>query len=186
MHEDGFTADAAHELRTPVAVLKAHAGILSKFDGHAELLDEIGSLERLVNQLLDIAPVSTSCSSMRKKWRSLTSIATEVASHLAPAAIGARRSIEVVAPDEPVHIRGARDYLFRALRNLVENALRYTPEGTTVSIQIAADPPRLALSIRGPGCRRDSGMRSFVASGRAAAIRNSAAQAWDWISRPDP
>ena len=50
-----FIADAAHELRTPVAVLKAHAGILSKFEGHAELLDEISSLERLVNQLLDIA-----------------------------------------------------------------------------------------------------------------------------------
>ena len=50
-----FIADAAHELRTPVAVLKAHVAILSKFEGHAELVDEIGSLERLVNQLLDVA-----------------------------------------------------------------------------------------------------------------------------------
>ena len=149
-----FIADAAHELRTPVAVLKAHAGILSKFDGHAELLDEISSLERLVNQLLDIARLDV-LQLDAEKVADLTSIATEVASHLAPAAIGARRSIEVIAPDEPVHIRGARDYLFRAMRNLVENALRYTPEGTTVSIQIAADPPSVSVVDQGPGVPED-------------------------------
>ena len=50
-----FIADAAHELRTPVTVLKAHVAILPKFEGHAQLVDEIGSLQRLVNQLLDVA-----------------------------------------------------------------------------------------------------------------------------------
>lgn len=163
-----FIADAAHELRTPVAVLKAHAGILSKFEGHDELLDEIGSLERLVNQLLDIARLDV-LQLDAEKVADLTSIATEVASHLAPAAIGARRSIEVIAPDEPVHIHGARDYLFRALRNLVENALRYTPEGTTVSIQIAADPPSISVVDKGPGVpegQRYAIFRRFWQGGR--------------------
>jgi signal transduction histidine kinase len=163
-----FIADAAHELRTPVAVLKAHAGILSKFEGHDELLDEISSLERLVNQLLDIARLDV-LQLDAEKVADLTSIATEVASHLAPAAIGARRSIEVIAPDEPVHIHGARDYLFRALRNLVENALRYTPEGTTVSIQIAADPPSISVVDKGPGVpegQRHAIFRRFWQGGR--------------------
>ncbi len=51
-------------------------------------------------------------------------------------------------------ILGASDYLFRALRNLVENALRYTPEGTTVSIVVPTRRPS-ASSIRDPGVPPD-------------------------------
>jgi signal transduction histidine kinase len=148
-----FIADAAHELRTPVAVLKAHVDILSKFDGHAELAEEIGSLERLVNQLLDVARLDV-LQLEADNVADLTNVATEVAYHLGPAAINTGRSIEVVAPDEPVRIRGATDYLFRALRNIVENALRYTPEGTTVSI-VVANPPSISVIDRGPGVPQD-------------------------------
>ena len=144
-----FIADAAHELRTPVTVLKAHVAILPKFEGHAQLVDEIGSLQRLVNQLLDVARLDV-LQLGADNVADLTSVATEVASHLGPTAIDNGRSIEVVAPDEPVRIRGASDYLFRALRNIVENALRYTPEGTTVSI-VVANPPAIRVIDRGPG-----------------------------------
>ena len=144
-----FIADAAHELRTPVAVLKAHVAILSRFEGHAELAEEISSLERLVNQLLDVARLDV-LQLGADNVADLGTVATEVASHLAPAAIDRGRSIEVVAPDEPVRIRGASDYLFRALRNIVENALRYAPEGTTVSI-VVANPPAISVIDRGPG-----------------------------------
>jgi signal transduction histidine kinase len=149
-----FIADATHELRTPVAVLKTHVGILAKFEGHAELVEEISSLERLVNQLLDIARLDV-LQLEAGDIADLNEVATEVASYLGPAAINAQRSIEVVAPDGPVHIRGARDYLFRALRNIVENALRHTPLGTTVSIVVAADPPSLKVIDHGPGVRPD-------------------------------
>ena len=135
-----FIADATHELRTPVAVLKAHVGILPKFEGHADLVEEISSLERLVNQLLDIARLDV-LQLEANDVADLNQVATDVASHLGPAAIDAQRSIEVIAPNEPVCIRGARDYLFRALRNIVENALRHTPQGTTVSIVVEDDPP---------------------------------------------
>ena len=149
-----FIADAAHELRTPVAVLKTHMGILSKFDGHAELVEEISSLERLVNQLLDMARLEV-LQLEAGDVADLTHVATEVASLLGPTAINAHRSIEVLAPDEPVRIRGARDYLFRALRNLVENALKHTKEWTTVSIIVAANPPSIKVIDHGPGVRED-------------------------------
>jgi signal transduction histidine kinase len=148
-----FIADAAHELRTPVAVLKAHVAILSKFEGHAELVDEINGLDRLVNQLLDVARLDV-LQLGADNVADLTHVATEVAAHLGPAAIDKGRSIEVVAPNEPVRIRGADDYLFRALRNIVENALRYTPEGTTVSI-VVANPPAISVIDRGPGVPPD-------------------------------
>jgi signal transduction histidine kinase len=149
-----FIADATHELRTPVAVLKAHVGILAKFEGHAELVEEINSLERLVNQLLDIARLDV-LRLEADNVADLNRVATDVASHLGPAAINAQRSIEVIAPDAPVRIRGARDYLFRALRNLVENALRHTPQGTTVSIVVEDGPPSLKVIDHGPGVRPD-------------------------------
>ncbi len=149
-----FITDAAHELRTPVAVLKAHVDILTKFEGHAELVEEISGLERLVNQLLDMARLEV-LQLENGDVAELTNVATEVASMLGPAAINAHRSIEVLAPSYPVRIRGARDYLFRALRNLVENALRHTREGTTVSIVVGANPPSIRVIDRGPGVRQD-------------------------------
>jgi signal transduction histidine kinase len=141
-------------------VLKAHIGILAKFEGHAELVEEIGSLERLVNQLLDIARLDV-LQLEAGDVADLNQVATDVASHLGPAAINAQRSMEVLAPDEPVRIRGARDYLFRALRNIVENALRHTPEGTTVSIVVEADPPSLKVIDHGPGVRPDQRTEIF-------------------------
>ena len=122
MRSGGSSPMPRMNCRTPVAVLKAHVAILSRFEGHAELAEEIGSLERLVNQLLDVARLDV-LQLGADNVADLGSVATEVASHLAPAAIDRGRSIEVVAPDEPVRIRGASDYLFRALRNIVENAL---------------------------------------------------------------
>jgi signal transduction histidine kinase len=163
-----FIADATHELRTPVAVLKAHMGILAKFEGHAELVEEISSLERLVNQLLDIARLDV-LQLEAGDLADLTQVATDVASYLGPSAINAQRSIEVIAPDEPVRIRGARDYLFRALRNLVENALRHTREGTTVSILVADDPPSLKVIDHGTGVppdQRHAIFRRFWQGGR--------------------
>ncbi len=134
-----FIADAAHELRTPVAVLKAHVGILPQFAGIDALNEEVNALERLVNQLLDSARLDSLKVGPDDK-ADLNTVAADVAAYLAPLAIQRNRSIEVVSKGKPVYIRGAADFLFRALRNLVENAINHTPKGTTVKI-IVDDPP---------------------------------------------
>ncbi len=144
-----FIADAAHELRTPVAVLKAHVGILPQFAGLDALKEEVGALERLVNQLLDSARLD-SLKVGPHDTADLNTVAADVASYLAPLAIQQNRSIEVVSNGSPVLIRGAADFLFRALRNLVENAINHTPEGTTVKI-IVDDPPVVRVVDQGPG-----------------------------------
>ena len=145
-----FIADAAHELRTPVSILKAHVGILPQGPGIEALNEEVGSLERLVGQLLDSARLDT----LRigsNQLADLNQISEAVAAHLASLAINQRRALEVASDGEPVIIRGDTDFLFRALRNLVENALKSTPAGTTVTITVADDPPTLRVSDRGPG-----------------------------------
>jgi signal transduction histidine kinase len=146
-----FIADAAHELRTPIAVLKAHAGILPKSAELASLRDEIDAVERLVNQLLDSARLDVAIVDAHDVIE-LNSVAQSVASQLGPMAINKGKSIEVVPASTAVIINGSQDMLACALRNLIENAIRFTAVGTAVSIEIS-QPPALRVKDHGPGVK---------------------------------
>lgn len=153
--EQGFRAqqefifDAAHELRTPLAVLDAHLAALEDRSVAASLQQDLTIAERLVGQLLDMARVNA-LRLEADQSTDLNSLAVDVATHIAPLAVARGRSIEVLAGPSPVVVRGDGDSLFRAVRNLAENALAHTPAGTTVSI--AVDPrPSISVSDHGPG-----------------------------------
>ncbi len=149
----GFIADAAHELRTPVSVLKAHVGVLPASAETAELREEVGTLERLVNQLLDSARIDTLRLDSQKK-ADLTKIANDVVSHLAPLAVEQDRSLEVISPGRPVIIRGDEDFLFRAVLNIVENALKHTRPKTIVTVSVES-PSTIRVADKGPGVPAD-------------------------------
>ena len=144
-----FIADAAHELRTPVAVLKAHAHILPEHDGLVAWKQEIDAMQRLVNQLLDSARLDV-VALEKGQVVELNEIARAVAAQLAPIAVGAGKSIEVAPSSGAVIINGSTDLLACALRNLVENAIRHTAPGTAVVIEISL-PATLRVSDHGPG-----------------------------------
>ena len=137
-----FIADAAHELRTPIAVFKAHAGVLPKSTELTSLKEEIDAIERLVNQLLDSARLDVVIVDAQDVIE-LNSVAQSVASQLGPMAISKGKSIEVVTASTAVVINGSQDMLACALRNLIENAIRFTAAGTAVSIEIS-QPPDIA------------------------------------------
>jgi signal transduction histidine kinase len=149
----GFIADAAHELRTPVSVLKTHVGLLPASPDFDRLRDEVRTLERLVNQLLDSARIETIRLNSHTK-ADLTKIAKDVVSHLAPIAIEQDRSLEVISNGAPVIIQGDEDSLFRAVRNVVENALRHTRPKTIVTVTVDA-PSTLRVEDHGPGVPND-------------------------------
>ncbi len=144
-----FIADAAHELRTPVAVLKAHASVLSNNDEMASFKEEIDGLERLVNQLLDSARLE-SLPDNADETVDLDDVAQSVAEQLGPFAIHARRSIEIIRTGDNTVIPGPRFAALCALRNLVENGLRHTPVGTSVIIEVLS-PPGLRVIDHGQG-----------------------------------
>jgi len=163
-----FIADTAHELRTPLAVLKAHLGVLPDREIAQSLSEDVEAMERLVNQLLDLARVGVLYIDAGA-LADLHEIALDVAMHLAPLAIRQGRSIEVAAASGPVMVSGSYDFLFRALRNLVENALTHTPVGTTVTIELSERPPRLSVVDKGPGipvAERTAIFERFRQSGR--------------------
>jgi signal transduction histidine kinase len=145
-----FIADTAHELRTPLAVLKAHLGVLPDRAVAQSFSEDVEAMERLINQLLDLARIGVLRISVGDRV-DLHEIALDVAMHLAPLAIRQGRSIEVTGAVGPVAIAGSYDFLFRAVRNLVENALSHTPAGTVVTIAVMEHPAALSVADHGPG-----------------------------------
>jgi signal transduction histidine kinase len=147
--QGAFIADAAHELRTPIAVMTTHMDVLPAFEGKAALKDELQGLKRLVNQLLDTARVEA-LRIAPEEAADLNALALDVAAFLAPCAISRGKTVEVLPAPRPALVNGSYDYLFRAVRNLVENAIEHTPPGTAVQIAVKA-PATLVVSDCGPG-----------------------------------
>jgi signal transduction histidine kinase len=154
-----FVADAAHELRTPIAVIKAHVGILPASPEIEALKDEIRAAERLINQLLDSARLDVLLLDSNDVV-DLNIIVEEVATQLGPMAVNSGRSLEVIRCSRAVEVNGCHDMLSCAVRNLVENAIRFTAPGTTVEI-VVTHPPALEVRDHGPGVRPDERERIF-------------------------
>lgn len=156
--ERRFTADAAHELRTPVAAIKAQAQVAR---AAATDEDRIHALDNailgcdraahLIDQLLTLARIDTLGDETAEPCQ-LRSIAAEVIAALAPAALAKNVRLGLTDGDE-VMVRGNPVLLRILLRNLIDNAVRHTPAGTAVRIDIAneAGQPRLSVSDNGPG-----------------------------------
>ncbi|BAI71128.1 two-component sensor histidine kinase [Azospirillum sp. B510] len=168
-----FIADAAHELRTPLAVLNAHLALIGA--PGAAISEDVAGMARLVDQLLDLARLDALRIGPADSV-DLAGLAVEVSAHLAPLALGRGRLIEVVgelaADERPLPVRGVHDPLFRALRNLVENALCHAPAGSMVSVEpalSATGAPLLRVIDRGPGvppALRDHVFERFWQGGR--------------------
>jgi signal transduction histidine kinase len=144
-----FTADAAHELRTPLAILATHLDALEDRKAAAALRDDVDRMSRLVNQLLSVAQLEALAVSPDES-ADLQAIAVDVAASLAPLALKRGRSIAVTGTTTPVPVHGNAESLRQALRNLIENALQHTPAGTEVEIDVTAEPA-VHVSDRGPG-----------------------------------
>ena len=145
-----FIADAAHELRTPLAVLKAHLDVLDDRQIAQSLGDDLSGMERLVSQLLAMARLD-GIQIEEDDTVDLSALTVEVARHLGPIAFEQDREIEVVGGERPIWARGLYDFLFRALRNLVENALRHSPPGSLITLRLASHPPSVSVADHGPG-----------------------------------
>jgi signal transduction histidine kinase len=144
-----FTADAAHELRTPLSILQARVDAIADRGTAKALSRDIARMKRVVSQLLDIAELE----SFRVgpgEVADLKEVCVEVAEFLAPMAISEQKQILLESPDEAVQIKGNAETLFRALRNLVENAIRHTPVGTSVKIELDRNGA-VSVADQGPG-----------------------------------
>jgi signal transduction histidine kinase len=142
-----FTADAAHELRTPLAVLRARIDSLPGQDGLAALKSDIDVMSHVVSQLLEIAELENPTLRIDDRV-DLYAVSSEVVSMIAGVAIAQGK--EVALTGESVWVKGNGAMIFRAIRNLVDNAIKQTERGSEVIVDVAQDGTVRVLD-KGPG-----------------------------------
>jgi signal transduction histidine kinase len=133
-----FTADAAHELRTPLAVLRARVETLPDQGSVAALRTDLERMTHIVNQLLEVAELEATAVDFRET-ADLRRVCSEVVAAVAPIAIAQKKDVALTGSERPVPVKGDAAMLYQAFRNLVENALRHAPAGTTVEINVGED-----------------------------------------------
>jgi signal transduction histidine kinase len=148
-----FTADAAHELRTPLTILRSRVDTLADRGISKALHQDIEGMARIVSQLLDIAELETFSIDPAEK-ADLRAICAEVAEFAAPLALAKGKNIALSGSDASVWVNGNPEMLSRAIRNLVENAINYSPPGTTVEIVVESSGMVRVLD-EGPGIKED-------------------------------
>lgn len=142
-----FTADAAHELRTPLAVLRARIDLLPHQEQFSTLKTDIEVMSHVVSQLLEIAELENPTLKIDERV-DLYAVAADVVSLVAPVAIGQGK--EVALTGENAWVRGNQAMVFRAIRNLVDNAIKHTEAGSEVLVDVQAGGIVRVLD-RGPG-----------------------------------
>ena len=154
-----FTADAAHELRTPLAALKLQVELAERAPDSAtravalaELEDGVDRASHLVEQLLAMAWLEPEA--LAKNFADCDLVALAKDGIVARAALAADRRIDLgLAREAVVHARGDAASLSMLLANLLDNALRYTPEGGRIDVAIDDDAGHAVLTVadNGPG-----------------------------------
>ena len=144
-----FTADAAHELRTPLSILRTRVETLGEPGVAKALRQDIEVMSHVVSQLLDIAELEAFTID-DTDVADLQAASAEVAGFVAPLALEQGREIALLGATAPVLVRGNAEMIKRAIRNLAENAIRHTPRDTEVEF-IVEENGTVTVQDRGPG-----------------------------------
>ncbi|RPI46050.1 MAG: sensor histidine kinase [Betaproteobacteria bacterium] len=165
-----FVADAAHQLKTPVAGLQAQIELALRQDDQALTRDSLvvfqnglERLSRLVSQLLSLARNEPdAAASVRMAPVDLNALALDAASSWVPEALGKTIDLGFEAAPAPVIIEGDGERLRELLDNLLDNAVRYSRLGGQVTVRVSAQPqPCVSVHDDGPGIPAQERQRVF-------------------------
>ena len=150
-----FLLSVTHELKTPIAAVRGYAeaqrdGIVEPEEAQAVIISEVGRLERLVQDLLDLGRLSRRRFSVRLEVLDLGTIARAAAAGCEPQARELGVRVEVVG-DERAPALADHDRAVQVVRNLIENSMRCSPSGATVRVTV--HPGLLEVADVGPGLK---------------------------------
>jgi heavy metal sensor kinase len=153
-----FLADASHELRTPLTVIRGELEVLLSSQRTTEeyreqiesTLEEVDRLTRMVNNLLTLAEFDSGQWASAKSTFDLHASCCNLSEKLLPLLRKTKTRLEV-KPGPAVHFDGDRIAMERVLLNLMDNAIRHTPEGKSVHVEITRQDKRILLIISDEG-----------------------------------
>lgn len=161
--ERSFLMSVSHELKTPLTAIKGYAegleeGAVDPREAGVVIGREGARLERLVQDLLDLAGVSRRSFAVRRQPVDLADVAREAVLRYEPRSRAFEVTLSADAPEASPAL-GDHDRIMQVVSNLVENALRTTPAGGTVTV--SARPGELTVEDSGPGLSQEDLSRAF-------------------------
>jgi two-component system sensor histidine kinase BaeS len=156
-------SDLAHELRTPLATIKAYVDgledgvVLPSSTSWETLRQQIERMERLVKDLREASAADENAITMIFTRVDLVEIAQRIATSFQPRCDLAQKSLRVVAPNRPLWVKGDSQRLQQVLSNLLDNSCRHTPSGGEVEVRLvrAGSDAIVKVSDTGGGIPKD-------------------------------
>ncbi|WP_431509192.1 sensor histidine kinase [Variovorax sp. DAIF25] len=167
-HQKRFVRDSAHQLRTPLAVLKAQVqsarrGDLAPEQALVEIAQTVDRATALANQMLSLAKVEQLRQQPESVRLDLAEVARQIVLDLSPLIADKALDFELDA-DAPVPVRAHRWMLQELTRNLLHNAIKQSPAGGALSVAVRAEAGEAMLRVRdsGPGISAELRQRLFA------------------------
>ena len=161
--QEQFSADVAHELRTPLANLLAVAEAQGAQPGIERVLAQGQRLQQLIADLLLLASLERPGVKTPMQRCDLAEITADVVEDWSEIAVASEQTLSMALEAETTMLRGNERELSRLLINLISNALQHSPCGGTVEVRLETQGRWLALSVRdqGPGISLEDQQRIF-------------------------
>ncbi|MDQ5824587.1 MAG: PAS domain S-box protein [Chloroflexota bacterium] len=158
---DDFLSVASHELKTPITAIKGYAQVLNRNPQLAALgndrvtrslksiVSQADRMSLLVNEMLDISRIESGHLQLTLESVDLVTMSEEVAAEMQ--ILSEQHSISVSAPERPIFTTADRERISQVLVNLLENALKYSPGGGDIAVNIAREQDRAVVSVSDRG-----------------------------------
>jgi len=156
-----FVASASHELRTPLATMQYFTSILLGKTGgnltesqreYLELIEgNVDRLGRLIDNLLNLSRMESGRLSTKRHRTDLKETILKSITSIQKKADEKRLSIKTTLPKQPLFLYLDEDQITEVLINLLDNAIKFSPEGKTISVSVAPSPKRVAVQVRDQG-----------------------------------
>ncbi|MBI1765832.1 MAG: heavy metal sensor histidine kinase [Acidobacteria bacterium] len=154
-----FTSDASHELRTPLAVMRGELEITLRRERSPEEyqrtlgsnLEEIIRLSRLVEDLLMLARADAGRVELRCEPVNLTALCCDTADYITPLAEQREQTLVCLTPPQTVTIQADQQRIKQLLLNLLDNAIKYTDHGGTITLSLAAESDAVVIKVADTG-----------------------------------
>lgn len=155
--QERFLADAAHELRTPIAILTTRLACLPQGAVKSQLAQDAARIKVITEQMLDLQRLRSAGTPFPDV--DLAGLARDVVLDMGPLAFTAGYEIDFASSGEPLLVKGDGRAIMRALTNLIQNAIDHGGRQGTIAILVGAD--WIEVSDEGPGIPDELGERIF-------------------------